>query len=79
MTSTTNPESAQALSGERIEELQQIAGDHMFMHAAQVNDWRGKLKVYVKGEGVWVETATGERVSSNKKRHRETASKLKKV
>jgi adenosylmethionine-8-amino-7-oxononanoate aminotransferase len=58
MTSTTNPE---ALSGERIEELQQIAGDHMFMHAAQTNDWRGNLKVYVKGDGVWVETADGQR------------------
>lgn len=58
MTSTLNPET---LSGERIEELQQIAGDHMFMHAAQINDWRGNLKVYVKGEGVWVETADGQR------------------
>ena len=58
MTSTTNPET---LSGERIEELQQIAGDHIFMHAAQTNDWRGKLKVYVRGEGVWVETVDGQR------------------
>lgn len=58
MTSTLNPET---LSGERIEELQQIAGDHMFMHAAQINDWRGNLKVYVKGQGVWVETADGQR------------------
>ena len=58
MTSTINPA---AISGERIEELQQIAGDHMFMHAAQTNDWRGNLKVYVKGEGVWVETADGHR------------------
>ncbi len=58
MTSTTNPET---LSGERIEELQQIAGDHIFIHAAQINDWRGKLKVYTKGEGVWVETVDGQR------------------
>ena len=58
MTSTSNP---QTLNGDRIEELQQIAGDHMFMHAAQINDWRGSLKVYVKGDGVWVETADGQR------------------
>jgi adenosylmethionine-8-amino-7-oxononanoate aminotransferase len=58
MTSTHNPET---ISGERIEELQQIAGDHLFMHAAQTNDWRGKLKVYTKGDGVWVETADGHR------------------
>ncbi|MBN4064691.1 aspartate aminotransferase family protein [Dehalococcoides mccartyi] len=58
MTSTINPET---LDGERIEELQQIAGDHIFMHAAQTNDWRGNLKIYVKGEGVWVETADGHR------------------
>ncbi|MDA1280748.1 MAG: aspartate aminotransferase family protein [Chloroflexi bacterium] len=61
MTATTNPDITHPLSGERIEELQQIAGDHLFMHAAQTNDWRGKLRVYVRGEGVWVETATGER------------------
>ena len=58
MTSTLN---SATLSGERIEELQQVAGDHMFMHAQQVNDWRGNLKVYVKGDGVWVETADGHR------------------
>ena len=58
MTSTTNPET---VSGERIEELQQMAGDHMFMHAAQINDWRGNLRVYVKGDGVWVETLDGQR------------------
>lgn len=58
MTSTLH---SATLSGERIEELQQVAGDHMFMHAQQVNDWRGNLKVYVKGEGVWVETADGRR------------------
>ena len=58
MTSTTNPAT---ISGERIEELQAIAGEHLFMHAAQTNDWRGSLKMYVKGEGVWVETADGQR------------------
>ena len=44
MTLNTSPETT---TGERIEELQQMAGDHMFMHAAQINDWRGNLKVYV--------------------------------
>jgi adenosylmethionine-8-amino-7-oxononanoate aminotransferase len=58
MTSTLH---SATLSDERIEELQQVAGDHMFMHAQQVNDWRGNLKVYVKGQGVWVETADGRR------------------
>ena len=58
MTLNTSPETT---TGERIEELQQMAGDHMFMHAAQINDWRGNLKVYVKGEGVWVETLDGQR------------------
>ena len=58
MTSTTSPET---LNGERIEELQQIAGDHLFMHAVQTNDWRGHLKIYVKGDGVWVETVNGDR------------------
>ena len=58
MTLNTTPETT---TGERIEELQQMAGDHMFMHAAQINDWRGNLKVYVKGEGVWVETLDGQR------------------
>jgi adenosylmethionine-8-amino-7-oxononanoate aminotransferase len=58
MTSTTSPKT---LDGERIEELQQVAGDHMFMHAQQTNDWRGNLKIYVKGEGVWVEDVHGNR------------------
>lgn len=49
------------VSGERIEELQQIAGDHIFMHAAQTNDWRGSLKIFEKGEGVWVEDIEGKR------------------
>ena len=61
MTSTANPGTTQTLNGERIEELQQIAGDHMFMHAVQTNDWRGNLKIYVKGEGVWVEDINGKR------------------
>ncbi len=52
---------SEALTGERIEELQQIAGDHLFMHAAQTNDWRGNLNVFVKGEGVWVEDIHGHR------------------
>ena len=58
MTLITTPET---LNGERIEELQQIAGDHLFMHAVQTNDWRGHLKIYVKGDGVWVETVNGDR------------------
>ena len=49
------------ISGERIEELQQIAGEHIFMHAAQTNDWRGSLKIFEKGEGVWVEDIEGKR------------------
>ncbi|MDP6667304.1 MAG: aspartate aminotransferase family protein [Dehalococcoidia bacterium] len=61
MTSTTNPGIPETMNGERIEELQQIAGDHMFMHAVQTNDWRGKLKIYVKGDGVWVEDVHGNR------------------
>jgi adenosylmethionine-8-amino-7-oxononanoate aminotransferase len=50
------------ISGERIEELQQIAGDHLFMHAAQTRDWQGDLKIFVKGEGVWVEDIHGNRL-----------------
>ncbi len=61
MTSTTSSGTTEILDGERIEELQQIAGDHMFMHAAQTNDWRGNRRIYVKGEGVWVETVNGDR------------------
>ena len=52
----------EAYSGERIEELQQIAGDHLFMHASQLNDWRGNLKVFVKGEGCWVTDISGNRL-----------------
>ena len=61
MASTISPGIHETLNGERIEELQQIAGDHLFMHAAQTNDWRGKLRIYVKGEGVWVEDVHGNR------------------
>ena len=50
------------ISGERIEELQQIASDHLFMHAAQTRDWQGDLKIFVKGEGVWVEDIHGNRL-----------------
>jgi adenosylmethionine-8-amino-7-oxononanoate aminotransferase len=52
----------QKVSGERIEELQQIAGEHLFMHAAQTDDWRGSLKIFEKGEGVWVEDIEGNRL-----------------
>ena len=61
MASTITSGIPETLSGERIEELQQIAGDHMFMHAVQINDWRGNLRIYVKGEGVWVEDVHGNR------------------
>ncbi len=50
------------LSGDRIEELQNIAGDHLFIHAHQINDWRGDLKIFVRGEGVWVEDVEGNRL-----------------
>ena len=49
-------------SGEQIEELQQIAGEHYFMHASQTTDWRGSLKIFVKGDGVWVEDIHGNRL-----------------
>jgi adenosylmethionine-8-amino-7-oxononanoate aminotransferase len=49
-------------SGERIEELQQMAGEHLLMHASQTADWRGSLKIFVKGEGVWVEDIEGNRL-----------------
>ena len=61
MASTISPGIHEILNGERIEELQQIAGDHLFMHAAQTNDWRGHLRIYVRGEGVWVEDVHGNR------------------
>ena len=50
------------ISGERLEELQQIAGEHLFMHATQTKDWQGNLNVFVKGEGVWVEDIHGNRL-----------------
>ncbi len=50
------------ITGERIEELQSIAGEHLFMHAQQIEDWRGQLKVFVKGEGAWVEDIEGNRL-----------------
>ena len=49
MTSIASSGTPETLNGERIEELQQIAGDHLFMHGAQTNDWRGNLRIYVKG------------------------------
>ena len=55
MTETITP-------GERIEELQSIAGEHLFMHAQQIDDWRGNLKIFVKGRGAWVEDIEGNRV-----------------
>lgn len=52
----------QKFSGERIEELQQMAGEHLLMHAVQTSDWQGALKLFVKGEGVWVEDINGNRL-----------------
>ena len=49
-------------SGQEIEKLQLLAGDHLFMHASQVNDWRGDLDIFVKGEGVWVNDIEGNRL-----------------
>lgn len=49
-------------SGDEIEDLQSVAGDHLFMHAQQVKDWRGNLKIFTKGEGVWVEDVNGNRL-----------------
>ena len=50
------------INGERIEDLQSIAGDHLFMHAQQVEDWRGNLNIFVKGDGAWVEDIKGNRL-----------------
>ena len=52
----------QQFTGEQIEELQQIAADHLFMHASQTNDWKGDLKLFVKGEGCWVTDIWGNRL-----------------
>ncbi len=49
-------------SGDTIESLQDIAGQHLFIHGAQVKDWRGKLNIFVKGKGVWVEDIQGNRL-----------------
>ena len=49
-------------TGERIEELRQIAGEHLFMHAMQTKDWRETgLRIFVKGEGCWVTDIEGNR------------------
>lgn len=47
------------ISGERIEELQGIAGDHLFIHGGQISDWQGGLKIFVEGKGVWVTDIQG--------------------
>ena len=57
-TATKSPQ----FSGEQIEELQSIAAEHMFMHGSQTNDWKGDLKIFVKGEGCWVTDIQGNRV-----------------
>ena len=49
-------------SEESIDRLQEIAGNHLFMHAAQISDWRGNLKIFVKGKGAWVEDIAGNRL-----------------
>ena len=59
MTTKTRP---QQYTGAQIEELQQIAAEHLFMHAAQTNDWKGDLKIFVKGEGCWVTDIWGNRL-----------------
>lgn len=49
--------------GEQIEELRQIAGEHLFMHAQQTATWReAGLKIFVKGEGCWVTDIEGNRL-----------------
>ncbi|MBI4220060.1 MAG: aspartate aminotransferase family protein [Chloroflexi bacterium] len=48
------------LSPDAIAQIKQSAGDHMFLHAQQTADWRGTgPRTYVKGEGVWVWDAQG--------------------
>lgn len=50
-------------TGERIEELRQTAGEHLFMHAMQTTTWRDAgLKIFVKGEGCWVTDIDGNRL-----------------
>lgn len=54
---------AKTFSGERIEELREIAGEHLFMHAQQTETWRSSgLKIFVKGEGCWVTDIDGNRL-----------------
>ena len=48
-----------SFSGQEIEKLQLQAGEHLFMHASQLNDWKGNLNIFVKGKGVWVEDIHG--------------------
>ena len=53
----------ETMAGERIEELRQIAGEHLFMHAQQTTTWRDAgLKIFTKGEGVWVTDIEGNRL-----------------
>jgi adenosylmethionine-8-amino-7-oxononanoate aminotransferase len=59
MTTATRPE---RYTGEQIEDLQQIAADHLFMHGSQTNDWKGDLKIFVKGENCWVTDIWGNRL-----------------
>ena len=50
-------------SGEHIESLMDMAGEHLFMHAMQTNDWRKNgLKIFVEGQGVWVTDIEGNRL-----------------
>jgi len=53
----------ETLHGEQIEELRQIAGEHLFMHAQQTTTWRDAgLKIFTKGEGSWVTDIDGNRL-----------------
>ena len=51
-----------SFSGQEIEKLQLQAGEHLFMHASQLNDWKGNLNIFVKGKGVWVEDIHGNKL-----------------
>ena len=51
-----------SFSGQEIEKLQLQAGEHLFMHASQFNDWKGNLNIFVKGKGVWVEDIHGNKL-----------------
>ena len=37
-----------SINGEKIEELQSLASQNLFMHAQQINDWAGDLRIFVK-------------------------------